>query len=129
MKSTEPLPSINGTIEELASFFRVSVRTVQAWKNATPPVITYWQIGRNVMFPEESVIELKVKRSRYSRAMKPGEAQDVARREWREHLKLCRADQLAYQIADLQNRLSVLEGDNDQRGQPRKPNSKNAYDS
>src|SRR5437868_5306094 len=48
--------SINGTIDDVASLFRVSVRTVQDWKKER--IIRAWSEGRNVIFDEEAVLDM-----------------------------------------------------------------------
>lgn len=78
--------SINGTIDDVASFFRVSVRTAQHWKKER--IIRAWSEGRNVIFDEEAVLDLYESRCTTARRMEPGELREIGRREWRSHLEV-----------------------------------------
>ena len=77
-----------GTCEDVAAFFRVSVRTVQNWISTPKPLLTFWREGRNLCFGEDAVVELRVKFVVMSRAYAVGEAEEIARREWRNLLAL-----------------------------------------
>lgn len=109
MKSPPPKDSLTGTLEEVAAFFRVSIRTLHEWKEQTPPAIGHWQLGRNICFGEEDVIDAWVKRHRPAAGINLSDALESARRQWREHLKVCRADLLHAEINDLRRRLDHLE--------------------
>lgn len=112
-----PTLSVNGTIEDVASFFRVSVRTVMEWKAANPPEIAHWQKGRNIMFGVEAVIELKVKHLMKTPGMKPGDAERQARTEWADHMELRgdraqllqKVDALADRFANLEAKLAAID--------------------
>ncbi len=75
-----------GTVEDVAAFFRVSVRTVQNWIANPKPRLTFWREGRNLCFGEAAVVELRVKFLIASRAYAAGEPEEIARREWRDLL-------------------------------------------
>lgn len=102
--------SVNGTIAEVASFFRVSERTVNEWKSESPPAIAFWQYGRNIIFGEEAIVDCYEKRYMSARGMQPGEIREIARKEWREHLKIARADRIAGELRELRRRVQDLEG-------------------
>ncbi len=73
--------SVNGTINEVADFFRVSIRTVHVWKDARR--LPYWQEGRNLVFGEESVLDFWESGYVASRRMEPGETREIGRVQWR----------------------------------------------
>ncbi len=99
--------SLNGTIADVASFFRVSVRSVQQWQKLKK--IGFWKDGRNVIFGEESIVELRAAGYVASRRLEPGEASARARREWREHLKIRRSEETAERLSIVEDRLAQLE--------------------
>lgn len=109
MKSPPPKDSLTGTLEEVAAFFRVSIRTLHEWKEQTPPVIGHWQLGRNICFGEEDVIACWAARHHAAAGAEPGELLESARRQWREHLKVCRADLLHAELISLRVRVEDLE--------------------
>lgn len=98
-----PEPTTTGTIADVAAFFRVSVRTVAEWKAERPPRLAFWQEGRNVCFGEESVVALRAKMLVASSRLQPGEAESIARKEWRAHLGV------RLQLDELSQRLTRLE--------------------
>lgn len=96
-------PSINGDFADVAAFFRVSVRTVAAWKDAGR--LACFQQGRNVMFGAEDVVAFKARYSVQEKGERQlAERQERARREWREHMAL------RTEWGDLHARLERLEG-------------------
>jgi len=84
--------SVNGTLRDVAAFFRVSERTVKRWIKQTPPVIAVWRQGRHLMFGEEAVLEAATAGYLAARRLNPGEAKEIARRQWREHLRVRSAE-------------------------------------
>jgi len=96
-------PSTTGDVADVATFFRVSVRTVMSWKAERPPRLAYWQEGRNVCFGEEGVVALRVRMMHQAAGLKPGEAEAIARKEWREHLSV------RSEFAELRERVARLE--------------------
>ena len=98
---------LSGDVMDVASFFCVSARTVLDWNKEKPPRITFFQDGRNICYGEEAVIEYRVKKTLNARRVLPGEAEEVARREWREHLKVrsaeCGVRNLEGRVARLEN--------------------------
>lgn len=101
--------STNGTYEDVAAFFRRSTRTIQEWKSANPPVIGHFTEGKNVCFGEEDVIDLWVRMHADARGLKPGEAQEVARRQWRAHMKIRYEDTaLRREFEQLKERVDAL---------------------
>ncbi len=78
--------SINGTIDDAAAFFRVSRPTVERWLAESPPVLGHWKIGRNVTIGEEHAVELWLDRERIARRLLPADAQERARKLWRNHI-------------------------------------------
>lgn len=126
MSATHSTESFQGTMDEVASFFGVDVRTVKIWKSDTDPKtkerkeieIGFWEKGRSVIIPETAVVELYVKRYRAARPMAAADAQEQARREWREHLRLVRGEPLS----DHEARIHAIE---EKLGiQPRSPEVK-----
>ncbi len=101
--------SANGTIEEVAAFFRVSVRTIHEWKAANPPKIGNWSMGRNVSFGEDDVVAVWVRHHRRGSAGRPGDGEAMARTLWRRHLELVRADEILPRLDEVVKRLQVLE--------------------
>ncbi len=96
-------PTTTGTIADVAAFFRVSIRTVAEWKAERPPRLAFWQEGRNVCFGEEAVIDLRARMTMSEGRRSLEEAREIARREWREHLSVRRAE------SDLRARVLRLE--------------------
>jgi len=76
---------MNGTYDEVAEFFRVTVQTVALWKKTGD--IGCFQKGRAVTFGEQHVVDFWVANSREARGLKPGEAAAIALEKWRQFLK------------------------------------------
>lgn len=98
--------STTGTIADVAAFFRVTERTVREWKAGGE--ISGWKSGKLVCFGEESVIALRVKHTLTASKTTAAELREIARREWREHLGLRRADQLGAELAALRKEVETL---------------------
>ncbi len=96
-----------GTVDDVAAFFRVDTRTVQRWISGSKRRLTYWREGRLPKFGEAAVVELRVKFLKESRAYEPGEAEEIARREWRDLLEVRRTE--SEQVAELRLRVERLE--------------------
>ena len=97
-------PTVNGTLADVAAFFRVSERTVKRWVAAGE--IGRWKVGGNLMFTEEDVVKRMADGYVASDRLLPVEAAARARREWRELLQV-RGDQGGLQ--DLLRRVGELE--------------------
>lgn len=102
--------SATGVIQEVASFFRVSERTV--WRWVKDGRLACWRDGRNVVFGEESVIALRVAYTVHAKELglrlKPaGAPREIAQREWRAHLQLQQEQSAELQL--LSQRVSRLE--------------------
>lgn len=116
-KASGTATTTTGSVEDVAAFFGVSVRTVQNWRAANPPVIGSWQEGRNIRFGEDDVVKLWVERHIERAGYKPGEALEIARRQWHDHLQVRQADaelrarvhELSDQLLALSARLVILE--------------------
>ena len=80
------LESANGTVEDAASFFRVSIRTVWRWVKERR--LSYWHEGRNLVFGEEAIIDFRLANFVTARGVTTGQAREIIRREWRGHLLL-----------------------------------------
>ncbi len=94
----------------MASFFRVSVRTVAEWKAERPPRLAFWQEGRNVCFGEESVVALRAELLLKDKRIGRDDALPIARREWREHLQVrSQFDELEKRIARLESLVQAKE--------------------
>lgn len=100
--------STNGTIEDVASFFRVVVRTVQEWKGRR--LIGSCQQGRVVVFLEEHVVEFGADPGRFTwpSRLDPGTAAETVRRQWREHLRLRAAMSVEARVSCLEEELALL---------------------
>lgn len=107
MKPDAPMDSLNGTAAEVAAFFRVSERTVYEWR--ANKEIGFWQHGRNITFGEENVIEMYIKQHSGVRGYRPGELEELTRKQWREHLRLVRTDMIMPTLSDALRRLAALE--------------------
>jgi len=86
----ESAPEANGwsgTTEDVATFYRVSEKTISRWIHQAPPLLSWYRVGRRIMVAEDAVIEFGAGRMVVSRRMAPGEAQDMVRRQWREHIR------------------------------------------
>jgi len=85
--------TINGTLRDVATFFTVCDQTVKRWIKQTPPLIAVWRQGGgpwragHLMFGEEAVIDFALTGYLAARRLAPGEAREIIRREWREHLR------------------------------------------
>jgi hypothetical protein len=101
--------SVNGTFEDVIAFFRISERTGRRWLKERPPRLAYWRQGRNQVFGEDAVVELKAESYVTSRRMAPGEAREIARREWREHLHVRQSAPITGDLAELRARVERLE--------------------
>lgn len=104
MSPPAPRRTLNGTYEDVASFFATTTQTVGEWKRDGK--IGFWQEGRNVVFGEEHVVEYWVKHSKEARGLKPGEAADECRRKWEKHLQIRSTDEA---IDGLRERVFKLE--------------------
>ncbi|MDB6022968.1 MAG: hypothetical protein JWQ04_2825, partial [Pedosphaera sp.] len=83
ISKTVPGP-INGTLADVAAFFRLSERTVERWTTRAEgtPELAHWQEDRRVMIPESAVVEKYVRNFRAAKGLKPGELEERARRDW-----------------------------------------------
>ena len=82
----------------------MSERTVREWK--AEGLIGSWKQGSCVRFGEEDVLDCWCRGRREASGLKPGEARERARREWREFLKLRLA---SFGLRVLEERLERLE--------------------
>jgi hypothetical protein len=101
--------SRNGTIGEVAQFFRVSVRTVKRWNAERPPRIAFWRDGACLVYGEEDVCRYRAQHYVADRRLAPGEALELARREWRRHAHLRTVERGAWSVEDLVKRVEALE--------------------
>ena len=99
-------PSINGTVEEVAAFFRVSIRIVYGWKKLG--LIGHWQEGHNIVFGECHVIDWWIKYEDAAKGLKPGEAEERARILWRQHLGFSRAQDLLPRLEENARQLMAI---------------------
>lgn len=107
-----PIQSLNGTLSDVAAFFRVTERTVKRWKMAGQ--IGAWQLGGALVFGEDDVVKLW---RGFHRDAEPGSELE-ARRLWREHLGVRSAESgvrkelegLVGRVAELERRLEWKEG-------------------
>jgi hypothetical protein len=83
-KESDCLTSFNGTLVDLITFMRVSERTARYWVKER--LIFYRRQGRNLVFWEDEVIRFAARHCVADRPLKPGELEDLVRREWRKHL-------------------------------------------
>jgi hypothetical protein len=91
--------SVNGTLEDVSSFFRVDSRTVRRWMNGKPEErLGHWKCDRSLVFGEEDVVKWWLTFHRAGVALKPGESEAEARRQWREHMK-ARAEEAEWRQA------------------------------
>jgi excisionase family DNA binding protein len=83
---------MTGTIQDVAGFFRVSVRTVQEWIAGPEPRLTHWKEGRNVRFGEEAVATFWAQRQHLAvdpeeslaeRKSRQADLVNLGRAEWR----------------------------------------------
>src|SRR2546423_1117094 len=77
--------------------------TVDAWCAERPPRIAFYEGDGKRTFGEEGVVEYRAAGYVASRRLEPGEAKEIARREWREHLGVRR------NLLDLDRRLTSIE--------------------
>lgn len=70
----------------MISFFGISPREGRRWTQAGKAEISFWRHGRKLMFGEEGIVERRAKGHVAARRMAPGEARELARSEWRQHL-------------------------------------------
>lgn len=85
----QPAP-INGTVEDVAAFFRVSVWTVREWttKAKGSPALAHWNEDRRVMIPESAVIAKYARGYRGAKGLKLEDNEKLALRDWRAHMEL-----------------------------------------
>ncbi len=102
---------MNGTIDQVAGFFLVSRSTVERWMVARPPVISFWREGRNVMFGEDAIIDLYLKKRLNADRVPLGQARELARNEWRQFLKspLPKEGEEVERLTALEHRLAQIE--------------------
>jgi hypothetical protein len=88
MSPPDSILSTSGTIEDVASFFLKSVKTIRGWMLESPPRITGWRAGEDShwVFGEDSVVKLRAEGYQSARRVTHQELEAMARREWREHL-------------------------------------------
>jgi len=81
--------TVSGTLQDVMTFFQVGERTMTDWNGRR--LIPFFRCGRNLMYGEEGVTDHYAKYFLAGRRLEPGEAKEIARREWRAHLALRRA--------------------------------------
>lgn len=102
--------ALNGTMADVAAFFRVSARTVKRWNSERPPRIAFWRDGGRVMYGEEDVCRYRAAHYVASERLQAGEALERARREWRGAVHSPRSTlHSPASIEDLARRVSTLE--------------------
>jgi hypothetical protein len=47
---------MNGTLQDVAAFFRVHPKTVHRWIHEEPPRLTHFRLGRAILVDEEAVL-------------------------------------------------------------------------
>lgn len=108
MTAKLPTVSTTGTIEDVATFFRSSTRTVHEWKEKQ--LIKYCKEGGCLCFHETAVVDFAVSRIVIAHGDDPTRIADAIRKDWRDHLKV-RADWSAVlnQVRALRDRVDALE--------------------
>lgn len=84
-------PSLNGTIEDVAAFFRVSPQTVRDWSNKTEghdQLISPTKHGRNVSYSEDAILACYLRGTKFATIEEKNAAEPGVRKLWREHLGL-----------------------------------------
>lgn len=76
----------SGTLQDVATFFRRSARTVHQWTKEKR--IAFWQVDQKLMFGEEAILDLWESGYVAARRMSPGETREIGRMQWRAHLAL-----------------------------------------
>lgn len=102
---------MNGTFEDMISFFGISAREGRRWTKAGQSEIGFWRCGRKLIFGEEAIVEKRAKGYVAARRLAPGEARELARAEWRRHLEARRQDLAVGHdgLADLEKRVERIE--------------------
>lgn len=98
-------PTINGEVEDIMAFFRVSERTVREWTDAR--LIGSCKPGRKVVFGEEDVVAWWCAHRHEARGMSASQAAANARNLWREFMAVRQADKDFH--AEILQRLAALE--------------------
>lgn len=100
----------NGSFEDMISFFGISAREGRRWTAAGQAEISFWRQGRKLIFGEEGIVEKRAKGHVAERRLAPGEAKDIARAQWRQHLVARRqATPAASELQDLRDRVERIE--------------------
>jgi len=76
----------NGTFDDMITFFGISEREGRRWTAAGQAEIGFWRCGRKLLFGEEAIVEKLAKSHVAERRLAPGEARELARAQWRQHL-------------------------------------------
>lgn len=101
--------SVNGSLADVAAFFLMSERELKRRNKQEPPWIAFWKDGNRNVYGEEDVVRKKSERYVSDRRMQPGEAAELARREWHSHLQLRAGDAVFQELKAVQRRLEDLE--------------------
>ena len=109
MPATSPMLSLDGTTEEVEAFFHWSASTMKRRNSERPPRIAFYRGEGRYFYGEEAIVEYRASCLVASRRLSAGEAQEIARREWREFKKLCRARTLREDVEGLKERLARIE--------------------
>lgn len=82
-----PTETFNGSFEDMIAFFGICAREGRRWTAAGQAEISFWRCGRKLLFGEDAIVEKYAKGLVAERRMAPGEARELARAQWRQHLQ------------------------------------------
>ena len=101
--------SVNGSLADVAAFFLISERELKRRNKLERPWIGFWRDGKRNVYGEEDVIRKKAELYVSDHRMAPGEALELARREWRNHLQLRAGDAVFQELKAVERRLAAVE--------------------
>lgn len=99
-------PTRNGTMREVAEFFRVSVRTLVRWNQEKPPRIGHIRDGLMVVYPGEAIARYYARHFVADRRATQEDALEEGRQAWS---AFCEGGHDEGKLADLEGRVSRIE--------------------